>query len=181
MDEEKKFMHNLTRLAGPINAVTVDSMFETLSYINSNAVLEAEFIEGTYLGSIFDDEEFLQQSGIRICSVQILFSRYEEAKRNSDDVFLSLLRQKHRIARAFLDSDDVRRQIRELIEVRKGTMQHRAIWTTITNILGLLQHFPNCGIGRLLAPMLPQLLQTVQQLESGENTNHDISRPSNDV
>lgn len=176
MDEEKKFLLNLTRLAGPTNAVTVDFMFETLVYINNNSVVEAQFIEANYLESIFDDDEFLQQGGIRICSVQVLLARYEEAKRNPEDNFLTLLRQKHRVARRFLDDEVMKKQIKDLIEIRKGTMEHRAIWTTIANIFGLLQHFPRCNLGRILAPLLPQMMQTVAQLENGEATIQDIVR-----
>ena len=37
MDEETKFIHNLTRLAGLTKAVTVDFMLDTLLYINKNS------------------------------------------------------------------------------------------------------------------------------------------------
>jgi len=168
MEEEKKFVLNLTRLCGPTNAVTVDFMFETLSYINNNSVVEAQFIEAIYLGSIFDDDEFLQKSGIRICSVQVLINRYEEAKRNPDDDFLPLLRNKHREAREFLNDEDVKNHIRTTIEVRNETMQNRAVWTTITTIFGLLQHFPKCNLGRLLSPLLPQMMENIQHITNFE-------------
>jgi hypothetical protein len=161
MDEENKFILNLTRLCGATNAVTLDFILETLVYINNNAVVEALFIEESYLVSIFDDEEFLQVGKISICSVQFLINRYEESKRNSDDDFLVLLRQKHRTARAFLNDDAIKDSIRQVIESRKETIKHQATWTTINNIFGLLQHFPTASISRLLYPLLPQLTQSV--------------------
>jgi hypothetical protein len=171
MEEEKKFVLNLTRLCGPTNSVTVDFMFETLSYINANAVVEAQFIEAIYLGNIFDDDDFLLRVGIQICSVEVLINRYEEAKRNQDGDFLTLLRKKHREAREFLNSEGVKQQIKATIEVRKSTMQNRAIWDTIANIFGLLQNFPQCNLGRLLAPLLPQMMEIVQQIANIDENN----------
>lgn len=154
----------MTRLCGPTSSVTVEFIFETLVYINNNAVVDAFFIEENYLSVIFDDDEFLTQCRISICSVQFLLNKYEEARRVNDEAFLLRLSQKHREARAFLDNNEIKEGIKAVIENRKEVMENRAIWATITNILGLLQHFPRTALGRLLAPIVPQLTQTVPQL-----------------
>jgi hypothetical protein len=164
MEEEKTFLYHLTKLTGTTNAVTVDCMFMILRYIHTHAITEAHFLEAAYLDRLFKDEQY----GIRICSVETLFHKYEEAIHNSDDVFLSLLRQKHRVARECLENEMMKQQIHKLLDIRKQTMEQHAIWTTITNILWLLQHFPHCTLGRFLLPLLPQLMQSVSPLSEND-------------
>lgn len=173
MDEENKFIHNLIRLAGPTNAVTIDFMFDTLLYINKKSIVEAQFIESSYLECIFDDEEFLQQTGIQICSIQDLFNKYEDSNTNSDDCFLMLLHKKHKLARAFLDNEVVKQQIKNLIEARKETMENRAIWTIITNIFEITQQFPDSKFVRLLSPLLPKLLEAIPQISEVVESQRD--------
>jgi len=169
MDEENKFIHNLTRLVGPTNAVTIDSMLNTLLYIDKNSITEAQFIESSYLESIIDDEEFLTPIG----SIRDLYNKYEKAIWNSDHSFLSLLHKKHKIAKAFLDNDVVKQQIKAVIETRKPVMENKAIWTTITNILELVQQFPHSNISRFLGPLLPKILQSVTHTDEVTDNNYD--------
>ena len=174
MDEDKLFIHNLTRLRGTISAVSIDAMFDSLMYVAKNAVIEAQFVEENYLGCMFDDEEFLEEGKIFICSLTCVINRYEEAKRNSDVNFLALLRKKHRQARQFLDNDATKERIGQLIDLRYATIENRAIWATIVNIFGLLQHFPRTAVGHLLAPLIPQLTEAVPQIANAQS--QEISR-----
>ena len=164
MEEERLFIHNLTILGDTVQAVSFEIMVNTLMYISKNAVTEATFIGANYLGKLFDDEEFLDQGKIYICELDCLVKRYDEAKRNSDGEFLTLLRRKHRQAREFLDNDSMKERIHNLIALRNASMEKRAIWSTFVNLFGLLQLFPTSAIGQFLAPQMPQLMQTVPQL-----------------
>ena len=163
MDEETKFIHNLVRLAGPTNAVTVDFMLDTLLYINKNSIVEAQFIEVPYLESMFDDQEFLQHNNI-----QNLINNYEEAKRNSDDIFLTLLHQKHKLARMFLENEVIKKQIKDLIEVRKKLIENKLTEFTITNILQIVKYFPNSKVGQILQPLLPELMESIIDNENSK-------------
>lgn len=106
----------------------------------------------------------MQQGTICTCSLNCLIGRYEEAKRNSDAEFLNLLRKKHRQAREFLDDLEVKEKLKRATEVRYATMENRAILSTVSNIFGLIQHFPETALGRLLAPLIPQLAEIVPQI-----------------
>ena len=69
-----------------------------------------------------------------------------------------LMRRKHREARVFLDSVIVKKQIQAAIDTIKQKMENRVIQTTVSNIFGLLHHYPNCGIGRVLVPIMPEIM-----------------------
>ena len=174
MDEERKFHMTLHRLCGVTSSVTVDYIFEALGYISNKSVIEAQFIEEAYLGNIFDNETFLVEGKISICSLQYLMNRYTDAVKSNDHDFLRLLRQAHRQARSFLEADDVKARIREVIIQRQKNIERRAVWTAFTNIMGLLQYFPSARFSTVLQPLLPQLLNTVEAapaIEGGDNRN----------
>jgi hypothetical protein len=137
MDQEKKFILNLIRLSGCTDAITIDLMFDSLSYINSNPVTEAQFIEGAYLGCIFADDDFLKRADILVCSLQGLIHKYDDAKRSSNEEFFSLWRKKHNEADAFLLDMAVQVRIRQLIIARKRILaqsslayDHKHRWVT---------------------------------------------------
>lgn len=103
-----------------------------------------------------------------------MIDRYDEARRTSDHEFLALLRKKHREAREFLSDVEVKKRIQQLIETRRASMEHRAIWTAITNILGILQHFPTstfCGI----APFVPRLISSFPQITDTQSNANESS------
>jgi hypothetical protein len=78
---EKAFQMNLIRLARQTSAVTIDHMFEFLIFTNNNAVAEVQFVEESYLGHVFNNERFINEANIPICSFQLLFENFQEAKK----------------------------------------------------------------------------------------------------
>jgi hypothetical protein len=164
LDEERKFVLNLTRLCGATNAVTVEYIIEAIIYINNHGIVEGQFIEENYLGSFFDDEEFLTRGDISVCSVQSLKDRYDLAKSTNDIEFLTLLRTKHRETRVFLIDQQLKERIRHLIEKRRKAVEHGAVWTAVISICGVIEHFPNSSFGQFMAPLLPQMLLSLPQI-----------------
>jgi len=166
MEKENKFILNLTRLSGSISAITIDCMFETLAYIDEHAIIEAQFIEANYLGSLFNDDEIMQKWGMSDSSLKELILLYEEAKKATDDEFdecFTVLRQKHKYARKFLEFFDIQNKIRLLIDTRKKELQYHAACDTVKHIIELLQHFPHSDTCKILAPLLPEFVESISK------------------
>ena len=50
--------------------LTIDDMVEFLVFVQNNGVHDLSFVEEAYKSSIFADDEFLDRSGIIVCSVE---------------------------------------------------------------------------------------------------------------
>ncbi len=177
MDAEKKFILNLTRLAGLTEAVSVDAIVETLAYISNNAVLEAQFLEECYLSVVFEDDDFIDQAGIHVCSVSNFINRVHEAIKANDGVFLGLLRSVHRRAREFLRRPEIKQRIQDLIIERQESLESKAIWNAITALVAVVQNFPRNYHARLFADFMPRITERLPMItESASPTTSSIVR-----
>ena len=50
-------------------------------------------------------------------------------------------------------------------EINKKSSECKAVSETFSNILGVLQHFPQSEFAKLIKPLLPQMLEAVAELE----------------
>lgn len=114
---EEKFKLNLKRLCGLTTAVTIDDMCEVMSYIQNNGIHDLSFVEEAYKSSIFSDDEFLEKTGIIVCSVEQFISAWEDAKEKKDVAVLKLFRDAHREARKFLEESDIKDRIHEFVRI----------------------------------------------------------------
>jgi hypothetical protein len=158
---ERSFQINLERMMGRTDAITVDHMLECIVFINNNAVSELLFIEQGYLGSIFNNEEFLVKGKVNICSIQILVNRYEQAKKDNDIEFLNLFRIAHREARMFLDDVGVKNTLRTLLEKRRATVEYQAYMNIVSSIATFMRDF---GYNKMITTMFSEFLS---QLSAG--------------
>ena len=166
MSAEKGFQLNLQRMMGRTDAVSVDNMFECLVYINNNIVSELLFIEQGYLASIFNDEDFLVKGKVNVCSVQVLVNRYEQAKKEHDDEFLSLLRIAHREARKFLDDVGVKDTVKAILEKRKAMMEYQAYMNILSSVINFMLDFGyNRDLNAIFSDVLLRLSAGVSQIE----------------
>ena len=69
--------------------------------------------------------------------------RYEEAKEGSDIAFLSGLRTKHREARAFLDNDDIKNEIKKVIRDRESDREWKAFSKILVSCIDYVRFFRN--------------------------------------
>jgi hypothetical protein len=157
---------NLERMMGRTDAITVDHMLECIVFINNNAVSELLFIEQGYLGSIFNNEEFLVKGQVDICSVQILVNRFEQAKKDNDREFLSLFRIAHREARKFLDDEGVKSTLKSLLGKRRAMVEYQAYMNIVSSVANFMCDFGyNKMLNTMFSDFLQQLSEGVQKLE----------------
>lgn len=136
---ENGFQMNLIRLAGDTSAVTIDHMLEFLTYTNNNSVLEVQFVEQKYTASIFNNQKFLDDGNISICSLQFLIDKYQDAKKRNDSHFLKLLRDAHRQARAFLNEPAIKSKLNEIIIQRKSQGEYQAYVDILVSMIGFMK------------------------------------------
>ena len=100
MENERKFIYNLRCLKGRADAVSIDTMLETLLYIGNNSVDSGHFLTEEYLSVVYGNDELIS-SGVYVCSLERLVTRYREACQSNDAEFLNRIRVVHREARAY--------------------------------------------------------------------------------
>lgn len=154
MEEEKRFQMNLLRLAGQTSVVTVEVMLETVSYITNNSIEEALFIEQSYLGNLFDNEDFVRVCS-KVCSLNDVISSFQVAKQSNDLTFLEQMRSAHRSARQFLDDPELKTQIKDIVLQRKVNIERIAYWNMFQMMVQLVRQFPRGNFSRNLANLLP--------------------------
>jgi hypothetical protein len=116
--KEDKFKLILTRLSGETNAVTIDDMCEFMAFVQNNGVHDLSFVDEGYRASVFSDDEFLDKTGIIVCSVEQFVSTWEDAKEKKEATMLILFRDAHRKARTFLADPDVKKRIKDCHAMR---------------------------------------------------------------
>ena len=167
---EKAFQMNLIRLSGSTSAVSIDHMFEFLVYTNSNSVHDVQFVEEIYTDSIFNNQQFLDDASISICSLQIIFDKYQEAIKNNDSHFLKLLHDAHRQARVFLNDQATKARLKEIANQRKTQNEYQAYMNILSSIVGFMTDFSyNHHLNVSLTTMLPQLFANVRLIEGGNS------------
>ena len=169
LKEEKDFQANLLRLAGVTSAVTVEHMLQTLIYITNQNIEDALVIEQSYLGNLFNNEEFI---GVccPVSSLDHLVACFQLAKRENNVELLRQFDSAHRIARQFLDDPEIKKFIQELVARRKNDMYFKACWETFQAMLDLIQQFPRGNFALNLLERLSALITALPQLEDRDTT-----------
>lgn len=88
------------------------------------------FIEEAYTSVIFSDDDFLEKSGVVVCSVEMLISVFNSAKEDKNLDVLRLFSAIHRKARLFLDSNEMKARIRKSLGERESKLFIEMIITT---------------------------------------------------
>ena len=156
-DDEGKFQYNLCCLEGKTEAISIDTMFETLLFIEKHSIDKASFILEEYLGAIFENDEFITYSNIHICSLSRLITRYEEAMRCSDSKFLMKLRKAHRAARDFLRYPEIKDKICSLVAERKQSNENKAVCNAVIAVLAVVQNYSNTYHASVFAEIMPRI------------------------
>ena len=60
-------------------SISIDTIFDVISYIDRNSVTEMLFIQDAYLGVIYDDDEFIEIANVLVCSFDLLFKKFQDA------------------------------------------------------------------------------------------------------
>jgi hypothetical protein len=149
-------------------------MLDTISFITNQSVEEALFIEQIYLGSLFDNEEFVKVCA-KVCSLSHIISSFQNAKQSNDHVFLEQMRSAHRTAREFLNDPELKGQIKEIVLQRKANMERRAYWNMFHMMVQLVQQFPRGNFSRHLSKLLPGISNNLPTIEDGDVSNSIIS------
>ena len=155
--DERKYQYNLCCLGGKTEAISIDTMFQTLLYIEKHSVDSASFILEEYLGVIFEIDEFISYSNIHICSLSRLITRYEQAMRCSDSKFLMKLRKPHRVARDFLRYPEIKDKSSSLVAERKHSYENKAVCNAVIAVLAVVQNYPNTYHAGVFAEMMPRI------------------------
>ncbi len=64
-------------------------------------------IEQSYLGNLFENEEFIRAC-CKVGSLNHVITSFQLAKQNNDNLFLEQMRSTHRLARQFLDDVELK-------------------------------------------------------------------------
>lgn len=169
---EKRFQLNLTRLAGVTNAIAIDHMLETISYITSHSIHEARFIEEKYLGMLFEDEN-LQQYGVY--TLEGLATTFEEAKKHDDVEFLKCFKIAHRKSRSFLEDVEIKKLLKDIVLQRANDVERNCCFNVFAMMLQLIQNFPEGKFPQHLAKLLPEMSKHLPGLyDSGVEKEEEI-------
>jgi hypothetical protein len=165
---EIQFQMNLLRLAGKTQIVTLENIFETISYASQNGISDLLFLEEDYLPHLFGDEAFMAY----ICSFPSLVQRFEEAKNKNDPVVLEAFRIAHRKARLFLDDAEIKAKLKNICSFRASVNQYQAYVNMIQVMLNYTQdyvfHTPAIEI---IQGVFPQLAQNVPRIQNAPPTD----------
>ena len=155
---EEKFKLNLKRLCGLTNAVTIDDMCEVMAYIENNGIHDLSFVEEAYKSSIFSDDEFLEKTGIIVCSVEQFIAAWEEAKEKKDAVILKLFRDTHRVARKFLEEADIKNRIRDYDRIHDQRNLYKDYCDLLLmSVRFVRRHLKNPATSYLMEQVIPNM------------------------
>jgi len=173
LKDEKDFQVNLLRLAGETSSVTVEHMLQTLIYITNQNVEEALVIEQSYLGNLFNNEEF---NGVccPVSSLDHVVACFQLAKRDDNVELLRQFDAAHRVARRFLDDPEIKKLSQQLASRRKNDMYFKVCWKTFETMLDLVQMFPRGNFTLHLVKHLSALMTALPKVEDSDMTDPRI-------
>ena len=87
---------------------------------------------------------------------------------NNDADILRKYRAIHRKARGFLSDPEMKTRIKGAITERKSTMEKKAIWNVIIQVIQIIQAFPTNIHSRIFAQIMPQLTSQLPSIEDSE-------------
>jgi hypothetical protein len=164
--KEDKFKLILKRLSGETNAVTIDDLCEFMAFVQNNGVHDLSFVEEVYRASIFSDDEFLEKSGIIVCSVEQFISTWEDAKEKKEAPKLILFRDAHRKARAFLAEPDVKKRIMECHRMRDQARLYKDYCDMLLmSVRFVRRHLQNPATSYLMENVIPNLSGLANQMD----------------
>jgi hypothetical protein len=156
--QEDKFKLILLRLAGETNAVSIDDMCEFMAFVQNNGVHELSFVEEAYRSTIFSDDEFLESTGIIVCSVEQFVTAWEYAKGKKDGVILKLFRDVHRKARTFLADPEIKNRIKECHRVRDQANLYKDYCDLLLmSVRFVRKHLRNPATSYLIENVIPHM------------------------
>jgi hypothetical protein len=163
--KEDKFKLILTRLSGETNAVTIDDVCEFMAFVQNNGVHDLSFVDEGYRASVFSDDEFLDKTGIIVCSVEQFISTWEDAKEKKEATMLILFRDAHRKARAFLADPDVKRRIKECHAMRDQANLYKDYCDMLLmSVRFVRRHLRNPATNYLIRNVIPNLSNLANQM-----------------
>ena len=139
---ERQFQMNILRLSGNTQMVTLETMFETITYASQQGIIEILFLEEYYLPYFFDDK-LLQVIQLYVCAIPSLIQRYNEAKQRNDKSVLEAFRNTHRKARMFLDNQDIKMKLKAFSLSRSSVIQYQAYINMINVMLNYTYDYVN--------------------------------------
>lgn len=163
---EERFKLNLKRLCGRTSAVTIDDMCEVIGYIQENGVYDLSFVEEAYKSSIFSDDEFLEKTGIIVDSFERFIAAWVNAKENNYSLILKLFRDKHRVARQFLEEPGIKDRIREYDRNHDQRNLHKEFYDLLLLYVRFVRrHVKNPATSYLKEQVIPNMSALASRID----------------
>lgn len=182
---EKHFLLNLQRLSGKTSSITPECIMEILFHIHNQSIREVQFIEDEYLDVVFGDDEFMSIFGVSICSVEVLISSYEKAKRDNNEVVLGAFRIIHLKGRIFLDDGEVKQKIANFIIAREVEVKRQYYYKMVGTMISYMRRFgTEHTAGRTVSDFFQSITSTraIQSVDPhSEVVAHSSTSPIRDV
>jgi hypothetical protein len=126
---------------------------------------DLSFVEEGYRASILSDDEFLEKSGIIVCSVEQFISTWEDAKEKKESSKLLLFRDAHRKGRAFLADPDIKKRINECHRMRNQAILYKDYCDMLLmSVRFVRKHLGNPATDYLMGNVIPNLSGLANQM-----------------
>ena len=141
---EKRFQYNLLKLSGNTIVVYIETIFEFISYVSQNEIIDVYFVEEEYLNVFYNNGEFFNVTKEEnICNLDQIISIYNKAKDDDNIEILRLFRKIHKEARNFLENPEIKEKLKKFLNARKTNDEYRSYLLMLNGIQQYIQDFNN--------------------------------------